>query len=118
MAGERRLLIDCPPRRRVTGATIFPTPPCKKPPRAACLTGARPQNDGCMNDMLELISFGKASAPAGVSIRSRDWRQPLCGRRLLTEKDHVSACSAVVAQAARAIKLLACCSVVHKRDHY
>src|SRR5437899_10061055 len=70
MAGERRLLIDCPPRRRVAGVTIFPTPACKKPPRAACLTGARPQNDGCMNDRLELISFGKVSASAGVSIGS------------------------------------------------
>src|SRR4051795_5915311 len=117
MAGERRLLIDCPPRRRGAGVTIFPTPACKKPPRAACLTGARPQNDGCMNDMLELISFGKVSASAGVSVRSRDRRRPMYGRRLLTEKDHVSACSALVAQAARAIELRACRSVDHKRDH-
>jgi hypothetical protein len=33
------------------------------------LTGAASlQNDGCMNDMLELISFGKVSASAGISI--------------------------------------------------
>src|SRR4051794_15866228 len=69
-----------------------------------------------MNDILELISLAKARRRPASPFNCADGRRVGRDWRLQTEKDHVSACSAVVAQAARAVELRACCSVAHKRD--